>query len=200
MIITIMTEYVPVNDTESIFNSTNNNLSVLVKRQSTILIPIRNVSEPIASPVQVLISHHPDFNVTRLKLFTTADSVLTYKGDFISNENNSKSKTQGVWDMNVYARHNLELGNTSNAYIIDVFYFNYTNTNITNSIIRFPIVFTWPIQTMDFSLLSYFWIVLVGVIISRISKRYIDQDQQKNIKSLDEAARNLGPVDYFSIG
>jgi hypothetical protein len=93
-----------------------------------------------------------------------------------------------------------QLGNTSNAYIIDVFYFNNTNTNITNSIIRFPIVFTWPIQTLDFSLLSYFWIVLVGVIISRISKRYIDQDQQKNIKSLDEAARNLGPVDYFSIG
>lgn len=188
MIISIMTEYVPVNDTESLFNSTDNNLSVLVKRQSTILIPIRNVFDPLSSPVQVLINHHPDFNVTRLKLFTTANSVLTYKGDFIPNENNSKSKTQGVWDMNVYARHNLEVGNTSNAYTIDVFYFNNTNPNAMNSIIRFPIIFTWPIETLDFSFLSYFWIVLIGVIVSRISKRYIDP----NVASLKDAAPKTG--------
>ena len=52
--------------------------------------------------------------------------------------------------------------------------------------------FTWPIKTMDLTTLTYFWIVLIGVILSKLSTRIT--------KGFESPIGSLSNYDYLWIG
>jgi hypothetical protein len=142
------------------------------------------------------------FNVTNVKLTTRADSILSYHGDFkpvvitkdkkmVQNYDNSNPSIN-IYDMNVTAKHNLEIKNTTDPYTIFVYFQNSTGIH------RFPVSFTWPIKTMDFNIFTYFMIVLIGVIVSKYVKKIIDSDSKT-----EEGSSTVGQFeqkDYIWIG
>jgi hypothetical protein len=67
-----------------------------------------------------------------------------------------------IWKNNVMVRHDLSVSNTSKAYQIRISYLN-----STGQLNQLPLQFVWPIKMLDLDLVSYFWIVLIGVITSR---------------------------------
>jgi len=64
--------------------------------------------------------------------------------------------------------------------------------------------FTWPIKTLDLTTLTYFWIVLIGVILSKLSTRIINLKQQNKSNNppspTTTASSNnqSGPIDSLS--
>jgi hypothetical protein len=171
IIVTIYTEYVPKNDIATKYDRPE--YSFIVKRESTILIPLKNAFIPKVSDLSVAVHpRQPDNEINSIKLYTTADSVLSYYGDF--QLDNKTSSNIPVYKMNVSAQHNLLVQNSTNTYSIAVYFVNRTGA-LTQAVMPF----SWPIKTLDFSLLTYFWLVLIGVIVSRFTSRYIeDTDQQ----------------------
>jgi hypothetical protein len=120
----------------------------------------------------------------------------------------------------VKTRHNLEIGNMSNKYQLTIFYtdpknppISFTSVNTTNhskiSLARVTSVhpsgvseysdwtFNWPIKTMDLSTLTYFWIVLIGVILSKLSTRIINQ-KQKNKSNNPPSPTTTAPPSFGS--
>lgn len=55
--------------------------------------------------------------------------------------------------------------------------------------------FNWPIKTMDLTTLTYFWIVLIGVILSKLSTR-----MTKGGESAESHTGKLSNHDYLWIG
>jgi hypothetical protein len=129
-------------------------------------------------------------NILYTSLIPLEDSVLTIPD---LKKHNSSTNNHYIASTSLNAQHDGELTNKTYPYVIDIFY------NDTNGIIqKYSIPFEWPIQKMDFSMLNYFWIVLIGVITSRLSKRYAEhhtsgtQQQRSNVY--------LKPTDFLWIG
>jgi hypothetical protein len=61
--------------------------------------------------------------------------------------------------------------------MIDIFYNNKTGdtTRLNHTSISYP----WPIKTMDLSTLTYFWIVLIGVIVGRTTTNYFERKKKQ---------------------
>jgi hypothetical protein len=150
--------------------------------------------------------------IANVQLFTTGESILSYSGKFHSQylcRPNGTMQVNGYefsgacsaskygysyLSLPVQARHNLEIGNTSNPYTIDITY-ALSSPNATQYITHQGVVFSWPIKTLDFDLLSYFWIVLIGVIVSRLFKNYTEQQSQTDAAT----KRRSGVYDYLWI-
>ncbi|MPZ08390.1 MAG: hypothetical protein GEU26_18580 [Nitrososphaeraceae archaeon] len=184
-------EYVPKNDLETIYYP-NEKMTVLVTRDSTILIPFRNVLDPVMSPIKVTVDYEdPVRNIRSVKLSTTTDSVLSYYGDFKNFSNKDTSPV--LYKMNVSARHDLTSENTSSLYTIDIFYTNQTGDQ--ESLDHTGISFTWPIKTMNLSALTYFWILLIGVIVGRATTSYLaikdKNEQAKDKQQLVDRIKDL---------
>jgi hypothetical protein len=116
--------------------------------------------------------------------------------------------------LNVNARLNLGIGNMSDKYQLNLFHtdpknppISFTSVNLTNTskintckstIAKTTIAsihlngasqydswtFNWPIKTMDLTTLTYFWIVLIVVILSKLSTRIIDEKTKNPIAFL----------------
>ena len=168
----IANEYVPSNNLlEPPVQSSD--LTIVLKRESTVLVPVRNILEPKESQLQALIYHNrPNINVTNVKLSTTADSILSYYKDFEYNGNFSKLQ---IYDTTVSARHDGSVTNSTNPYSVDIIYINGTK-----QLNRERVSFDWPIKTMDFPTLTYFMIVLVGIFASKISSYVLIDPAKKN--------------------
>jgi len=61
--------------------------------------------------------------------------------------------------------HPLVVGNFSDQYTVNLFY---RKVQDTGNILVDKIPFIWRIQTMDWSIISYFWILFAGVLLSRM--------------------------------
>lgn len=151
--------------------------SFIVKRESTVLIPLKNAFFPKVSDLTVTIYPRSSENYTikNVKLYTTSDSILSYYGNFMLDNKTTTADKLPVYKMNVYAQHSLQVQNTTNLYSVATYFLNGSGNLVQN-----VVSFAWPIKTLDFSLLTYFWIVLIGVVVSRFTTRYIKD-------------RNLGP-------
>jgi hypothetical protein len=185
IVTTIYTEYIPKNDIATKFDTPD--YSFIVKRESTMLIPLKNAFIPRVSDLSVTIHQRQAGNeINSVKLYTTADSILSYYGDFKLDQKTKDSLL--VYKMNVSAQHNLQVQNSTNIYRIATYYIN-TSGALKQAVIPF----SWPIKTLDFSLLTYFWLVLIGVIVSRFTSRYIEETNHashdaasnKSIKSIE---------------
>jgi hypothetical protein len=199
VVTSVVYEYVPLNIIEDNYNTPTNDLSILLFRASTLQVPLRNVFTPFVTNMSVVVVHNqPNITVNTVQL-TTPNSFLTYSGSFdhlLSCDQNgidlfpnkiSRAScyptTYGFdkFGLSVKSQHNLEVGNSSNPYTIEVDYTNGTHTPLYRSIL-----FSWPIKTLDFNLLSYFFIVLIGVIVSRLFKNYSEsQPRQTGLETVD---------------
>lgn len=209
--VSIYYQYVPSNITQNVLETPNHAFVIYVHRPSTLQVPLRNVFEAVVKNITLeVVFNRPNISgIAGIHLFTTSDSILSYSGTFqtqffcrsdgtiVPRSGPEIPKTcpakYGVLHSIsfVSAKHNLEIGNTSNPYTIDITYTNATDDTTPHQ----GVVFSWPIKTLDFNLLSYFWIVLIGVIVSRLFKRYTDQ-QSPTGKSNE---RPIGVYDYLWI-
>jgi hypothetical protein len=168
MYITIAYESFPKNNL-STMNNPSKDFAVQVSRDSTLRIPIRNVIDPVRSNLDVKIFHNVDgTNILPLQLSTTSDSPLSYSNDNFRNStkhDTAGNKTQRVdnYNLPIFARHTGEVSNKSYVYTLDITYLN--STGARNNV---AVPFSWAILTTDLSTLTYFWIVLIGVIVSRL--------------------------------
>jgi hypothetical protein len=161
IIITLTYQYIPSNQIPEEFNSQGSPFVVTVTRDATILVPLRNILTPIDASVEANIYHKtPNDNnsVLNVKLFSS-DSVLTFRPNFSKINEYVNGE---IWKNNVMVRHDLSVSNTSKAYQIRISYLN-----STGELNQLPLQFVWPIKILDLDLVSYFWIVLIGVITSR---------------------------------
>ena len=201
---TVYNQYVPLNTTQDVLVAPNNDFTVYVYRPSTFQVPLIGIFQPVVKNITLDISYNrPNLSLAYVQLFTTSDSILTYgdkggggkfhaqlycrppsnpissQGYFVVTLDNGTTIKKpcigtkfGYVDLGlaVSARHTLEVGNTTNPYTVDVTY-----RNATGYLTHQGVVFSWPIKTLDMNLLSYFWIVLIGVVVSRLYKHYTDQ-------------------------
>ena len=219
IIFTLMTEYIPYSDSTTLYNTGVTPFPVLVKRASTILVPLRNLFDPIDNNIMVQIYNKlPNITITNVKLSTTSDSILSFNDTFthlpiiylkgVSNITKGSiaapANTQKLikwiypvlqYNLKTRAQHSLEVSNTTNPYTINIFYLNSTSGNpILQSL---SLTFNWPVKTLDFSLITYFWIVLIGVISSRALSRAIKQKESDGSNKLTRT--ELQNIDYVWI-
>jgi hypothetical protein len=176
IIITLTYQYIPSNQIPEEFNPQGSPFVVTITRDATILVPLRNILTPINADVEANIYHKiPDNVIQNIKLFSS-DSVLTFKPDFskVGEYDNGE-----IWKNVISARHDLSVSNTSKTYQIRISYLN-----STGQLNQLPLQFVWPIMMLDLDLVSYFWIVLIGVITSRALTLFKDQKRHSsNCKS-----------------
>ena len=212
-----MNEYVPYSDSTTVYQK-DSPFPVLIKKASTILVPLRNVYQPIDNNVLVQIYDNlPNITIANVKLSSTSDSVLSFNDTFTSlptinltgvskitdDANATNKKIINVawaypvkqYNLKVSTQHNLEVINSTNPHTVTIFYVNSTTGKpILQSL---PLTFNWPIKTLDFSLIAYFWIVLIGVISSRALSRAIKQKEEDPEKKLRNT--ELHNIDYIWI-
>jgi hypothetical protein len=186
--LTEMEQYVPVSDREEDSNP-NSNLSIRLIRDSTILIPFRSVFPQFAvkpNLTAVIEFRPPIINITNVKLTGPTNTILTYHGDFINTKflpaykNKTLPAWQSTWAFKVSAQHDMTVDNSSNVYNLDISYINSTDWK-SNHV---SVAFAWPIKTLNLSNLTYFWIVLIGVIVSKLSSDFLERPHQLDNQSL----------------
>lgn len=75
--------------------------------------------------------------------------------------------------------HPLLAGNFSDQYTVNLFY---RKIQDSGNILVDKIPFTWQIQTLDWSIISYFWILFAGVLLSRMfTFRFRSNDERSKI-------------------
>jgi len=182
----VAVESVPVN--HFVEKVDGQNMSILIDREPTILVPLKTVTPfpPRSTLIQVSINHNDNITIEAVKL-STSDSILSYpeKFDFV-NSTTVSGYQRDHYSMLAYANHNLEIENSTKQYTIDVIYSNSTD-NIPQ---KWSVPFSWPIKTMNMSIFAYFWIVLIGVLVSRLLSLVLDkleeiqQTQDQKMKDL----------------
>ncbi len=201
-------EYVPQNYTTlSITNVTDNpGFSGFYTMESSMQVPLRNTIEPKISNITFVIFSKPhNTAIEDIRLSTTSntiDNILTYSEKF-SNFSDSTTPADGErFGINVTAQHNLKIQNSSIPLKIDILY-TIKNTNLdnrsqtsNNQLEIFSIPIDWSLRTLDMSLISYFWVVMIGVIVSRILTLALD----KLRVSEDFYQAKLGSKDVLWIG
>jgi hypothetical protein len=175
IILTLTYQYIPSNQIPEEFSPQGSPFIVTITRDATILVPLRNLLTPIISSIEANIYYKtPGINIQNVKLFSS-DSVLTFKPDFIWVRDYQNGS---IYKNNVMVRHNLAVSNTSNLYQIRISYLN-----STGGLNQLPLQFVWPIKMLDLDIVSYFWIVLIGVITSRVLTLF--KNQKKALVQLE---------------
>jgi hypothetical protein len=175
MIITVFFDYVPINDITTA--AENANFTVYIQRPSTILIPVKGIFYETRQPLQISVFHDnpPISKVNLIRLSTSTDSILSYfnsqakNNTYVVYPTNSTSKTKIIYNLDVIAKHGGQVSNTSSPYNIDIFY-----TDRNGTLGTYATTFNWPIKTLDFNILVYFFIVFIGVVVSRYTTNLID--------------------------
>jgi hypothetical protein len=194
IIITLTYQYIPSNQIPEEFNPQVSPFVVTITRDSTILVPLRNILTPINASVEANIYHKipNDTNtILNVKLFSP-DSVLTFRPNFTKINEYVNGE---IWKNDVMVRHDLSVSNTSKAYQIRISYLN-----STGQLNQLPLQFVWPIKMLDLDLVSYFWIVLIGVITSRALTLFKAQQGQRKAFVQLEIKDYLWIVFSFIIG
>jgi hypothetical protein len=186
--ISVIVESVPINYRVDKFDIQN--MSMLIDREPTILIPLKNAAPfpPRFTDIQASIYHNVNTTIKAVKL-STNDSILSYPSNFTFVSSGLTENVQrDNYQMNANAIHPLTANNATGYYTIDILFFNKTD-GVPQ---KWSVPFSWTTKTMDMSIFSYFWIVLVGVIVSRVLSLVLDkfekiQKAQDKVKERDEA-------------
>jgi hypothetical protein len=167
----VIVEHIPIN--HFVEKVDVHNMSIFIDKEPTVLVPLKNVAPfpPRTTDIQVSIYHDVKVKIDTVKL-STEDSILSYphKFDFV-NSTLVKQLQRDNYKMEANANHNLEISNTTALFTIDVILSNGTGTIPQ----KWSVPFSWPIKTMNMSIFSYFWIVLIGVLVSRLLSLVLDK-------------------------
>ena len=86
-----------------------------------------------------------------------------------------------IYTMNVTAKHNLDIKNSTDPYTIDIYFQNSTGIH------EFSVPFNWSTKTLDFGIFTYFMIVLIGVIVSKYVSKIENNKKGLNLEDKDYA-------------
>jgi hypothetical protein len=160
MAATIFLEYIPKNTFEQ--EATFKDMRVFVSRVSPILIPMKNALSPLTSNVTVKI--YPNLTNIRIDSVTlssnSTNSTLSYNSGFTNISGNTLPE---IYRLQVYSQHTGVISNFTSPYTINILYSD--NFGKINS---HALSFNWSAKTLDLSTVTYFWIVMIGVLASRL--------------------------------
>jgi hypothetical protein len=167
---TTTNEYVPQNR-NSIFLD-GKDLQVIVTIENNTQVPLGSFFAHKLTDVTVELYYKvtPLF-LKGVKLSSNGSSILTVQdADFHlvnrTKENVTATKSlAAVYDVTLQMGHPLEVKTYNDLYNINLFY---RKLQDNGSLIVQKIPFTWTIQTLDWSKITYFWIIFAGVFLSRI--------------------------------
>lgn len=160
----VIVESVPINHFVEKFDG--HNMSMLIDREPRILIPLKNAApfDPRSTDIQASLYHNVNTTIQAVELSTT-NSILEYPLNFaLDNSTLTGNVQRDIYKMKATANHNLQANNATGLYTIGIIYSNKTGGMPQ----EWSVPFSWPIETMDMSIFSYFWIVLIGVMVSRL--------------------------------
>jgi hypothetical protein len=165
---TLSNEYVPINK-NTIFHS-GKDLDVIVTAENYTKVPLASFLFPKTAEVSVDVYYKslPIF-LKGVKLSSNGSSILTTKTTNFETLNKTKYPNSqpmaANYTVTLNMGHPLIIGNYSDQYTVNLFY---RINNDTGNIYVEKVPFTWRIQILDWSLLSYFWIIFSGVLLSRM--------------------------------
>jgi hypothetical protein len=229
LVLTVLFQYIPYNTTTIVlplsYPASRSIDMITLAGEPLISVPFKSIVWPVNSDLTVTIYHHALINdsmdVQKVTLSSPPGSILTYNSQFDNRTPDLPKSSYHVdsYVLDVTAKHNLEIGNMSGTYRLNIFYVDPKNPPISNvtvatqakpntttghitlaksghigntkltsqlakvlststiqsmtlpneTIQYYSAKFNWPIKTMDLTTLTYFWIVLIGVILSKLT-------------------------------
>ena len=155
---------------------------ILVTKEKTFTIPVWNTLIDAKSTITVYF--YPNVTgvyIESVRLSSPSDSILDYDENFTHN----KTLPQlSKYILEISASHKGEIINSSEIYNIDIHYFKGNNYKLpqyyniglhsfkdkgnNSTLSHYDISFPWNIKTKDMTSITYFWIVLIGVVTGRL--------------------------------
>jgi hypothetical protein len=186
-------QYVPVR--YSSFDAKFGNMSLILDYPSPLIVPIRNFHNPIENEINVTVYNmKKDLTIESIRLSSPSDSILTVPRQEFVKVLNSTNKI--VYSNEILAEHNSEIFNTTQNYIIDIAYLSVQNQS---ELYHNKISFAWNVQSLDYDLRTYYWIVMAGVLASRFFDfllrrlRILDQVKESIVKESLNLANETDP-------
>ena len=209
IIIASIFEYVPSNWKTTRYNDGNDgNLTIFVTHPSNLLVPVRNIFSDAEFYIYVTIFNPSSaYNIDVMKLSSTPDSILTYSDNGFSKTNtslpysNEESNPLSFYHLPVKAQHFGEVRNTSSPLNLNIVYHRIANNNTDSPTIgagnstrikTFNLPLDIPIRTMDLSNFVYLFIVFIGVLVSRYTKKIYSvlKSEKQNLGRDDKLNQN----------
>jgi hypothetical protein len=165
---TLSNEYVPINK-NTLFHS-GKDLDVIVTAENYTNVPLASFLFPKTAVVSVDVYFKtlPTY-LKAVKLSANGSSILTTKTTNFETLNKSRypnlNPIAANYTVTLNMGHPLVIGNYTDQYTVNLFY---RKNNDTGNVYVEKVPFVWRIQTLDWSLLSYFWIIFSGVLLSRM--------------------------------
>jgi hypothetical protein len=190
MNVTIIYEYIPSNHIEEIWNLED--MSIKLEWNSPLIVPLKNVIIPLSTNLIATVFTNDSIDIKSVSLSTPENSLLSFNGPFKDFEDDStegkKYKTQ------LFVHHDGNIINYTAPYKLNIYYTitdNNSGSNSTsnNTIDKTPIIsnktkeFYWKVQTNEIPVLGYLWIVIIGVVTSRLLSLVL-KSENKNIQSV----------------
>ena len=156
-------------------NSTD--MDIVVLYEKNLLMPIENFMSHKTTPLNIFfyIPNKGPVFIKNIQLVSNSSNLLTVldsapKKNFIKTEvtsgKSSKEITGEVWNLTAEIGHPLEIKNSTAEYELYIFYRLSSDTATPIQKIVIPI--NWNINTLDFGKTSYFWIIFMGVMLSKV--------------------------------
>jgi hypothetical protein len=143
------------------------NMSIVIDREHTVTIPLKNAPpfDNRSTAINADVYHNDDIVIHQVKLSSTG-SLLSHPQNFTNFKNSTLNEnvTLQSYEMQADAHHNFQVKNITVPYTIDVFY----SDNTANNLQIWSVPFSWSLVMEDVNIFSYFWVVLIGVMASRL--------------------------------
>jgi hypothetical protein len=167
IILTVQNEYVPSNK-EVLFDNSSRYFNIVVTKERDILVPTTAFFNPKTSDIDVAIFFKDPIVTNKTIKFVSlsANSTSLLRVDTAKPTIPREGLAQYFFV--VKAGHPLNITNATEHYAIKVFYRPYPNPAAPNEVKELSIPITWNLRFLDFSQISYFWIILLGVLASRV--------------------------------
>jgi hypothetical protein len=196
--VTVSLQSFPINSLQS--KSNLKGMNITLNREPTVMIPLYSAPgfPPRLTLITTSIYHSPNIMIKDVKLSASSESIFSFNPNFQKNSslsitNNTSNDNYQLW---AAAQHNLQVNNFTKPYTVDIIYFN--RTGGFNDL---SFTFDWSAKTMDLGIFSYFWIVLIGVMVSRLlslilnklsdAKRALKEAAKSNQKNLQMELKDL---------
>jgi hypothetical protein len=193
---------VPINYFGETFSGPNN-MSIVIDKERTVSIPLQNAAPfpPRDTIINATVYHNMNTTIQAVKL-SSIDSILSHPPNFrpVDKSNLTTNVQIENYTIQPEAQHNLQIKNASGLYRIDVLYSNNTVTAPQ----KWSVPFSLSTKTEDMSIFSYFWIVLIGVMASRLISLVLDKVEEKRERGTlplgsTQKLIELGITDYVWI-
>jgi hypothetical protein len=160
-IVSIDYEYVPNSYIE--YYKDQNNMSVIIDMIYPLIIPVKAVNNPVSQPIKITIDpYDSDIHLDSIRVYSTEPTVFNQSSNKMKFVKNT---TEGsLYTINFIARHDGKIFSQNVSYVADITYINESNGR---DVYHNTVPFNMTIISNDLTILTYFWIVLVGVVISR---------------------------------